>query len=142
MGKKFVITVVLVLLFLSSCQTNKPQIWDDSYPEEKLTEIRFLNFDVDSYNGISVTKFYWVKVPAGDITFGGKAYMVHSDIRFSADGMEFSGHFEEGKAYTIYGGQNDMRWGVFIYDGTDYSRIKDENLVAFIPFKEQPVFIK
>jgi len=103
MGKKVVITVVLVFLFLSSCQTNKPQIWDDSYPEEKLTEIRFVNFDIDSYNGISVTKFDWVKVPAGDITFGGRAYMIHSGVRFFADSMEFSSRFEEGKSYIIKG---------------------------------------
>jgi len=129
-------------LFLSSCQSNKPQIWDASYPEEKLTEIRFVNIDIDSYNGISVTKFYWVKVPAGDITFGGRAYMFHSGVRFSADGMEFTSRFEEGKSYIINGGQHDMRWGVSIYEGTDFSRIKDENLIVFVPFKEQPVFVR
>ena len=141
MGKKIVITTVLFLLFFCSCQTG-PRIWDSSYPEEKLTEIRFLNFDIDSYNGISVTRFYWVKIPAGDITFAGTAYMSHSGVRFFADGMEFSSHFEGGKSYIVYGGHNDMRWGVKIYEGTDYSQVKDENMLVFVPFKEQPVFIK
>jgi len=141
MGKKIVITAVLVLLFLCSCAT-KPLIWDDTYPEEQLTEIRFMNFDIDSYNGISVTKFNWVKIPAGDITFGGIAYMLHSGVRFTAGGMEFSSRFEAGKAYIINGGQSDMRWGVSIYEGTELSRIKPENLVVFVPFKEQPAFVR
>jgi len=141
MGKKIVIAAVMVSLFFCSCQS-KPRIWDSSYPEEKLTEIRFSGITIESFNGINVTKFNWVKLPAGDITFGGNVTINHSGVIFISKGMEFSGHFEEGKSYFVFGRQSDMRWGVAIYEGADYSKIKDENLVAFVPFKEQPVFMK
>jgi hypothetical protein len=141
MGKKIVIMAGMVLLLFCSCQT-KPQVWDNSYPEEKLAEIRFMGINIDSYNGISVTKFNWVMIPAGDTTFGGTVTINHSGVQFTARDMEFTSRFEEGRSYIVVGNQNEMRWGVSIYEGEKYSQLKDENLVAFVPFKEQPKFVR
>jgi len=132
MGTQMVILVAITLLLFSACQTGAPVVWDDSYPAEKLASVQFNGMKIDSFNGIDVDKFYWVKIPAGEATFSGDVTIYHAGVNFQARGMEFTCTFQEGKDYKIYGRANDMRWGVNVYENGE--------LKMFVPFKEQPVF--
>jgi len=131
MKKKILILTAITFLLLSSCQT-KPIVWDDSYPEESTASVRFNNMKVDSFNGITVNKFYWVRIPAGEATIGADVVINHGGVRFQTRGSEFTFTFEAGREYTVYGRVNDMRWGVSVFSNNEF--------VAFVPFKNQPKF--
>ena len=131
MEKKMMILAAVAFLLFSSCQT-KPVVWDDSYPEEKLASVQFFNMKVDSYNGIGVEKFNWVKIPAGETAIGADVVISHGGVQFHARGMEFTYVFEGGRNYTVNGSVNEMRWGVSVYSNKEF--------IAFIPFKNQPKF--
>jgi hypothetical protein len=131
MGKKIMILAAITFLLFSSCQTG-PVVWDDSYPAEKLSTVQFMSMKIDSFNGINVEKFNWVKIPAGQAALSGDVTIYHAGVNFQAKGMEFTCMFEEGKEYKIVGRASDMRWGVAVFE--------DGEFIAFVPFKEQPVF--
>lgn len=130
MGKNII--VLIVLLFVCSCQT-KPAVWDKSIPEESMSTLKLNNIKITSYNGEKASKFNWIKIPAGDTTLVGDYLIYHASIGFSIRGMEFTYRFEEGKEYFITGSHSYMRWGVSIYEG-----ISQERHIAFIPFTNQP----
>ena len=139
MNKKMVMVIFAASLLIISCQTN-PVVWDNTYPEGKLTTVRLLSMKIDSYNGILVSKFNWVKIPAGETRLGGDVNIGHAGITWVAKGMEFNCYLEEGKEYIIMGKSQDMQWGVSVYEASNYKEMSEENKVAFIPFKEQPKF--
>ena len=139
MEKKIIITAFAVFLLFCSCQT-KPVAWDDSLPEGSMATVRLVNMNIDSFNGIAVTKFNWVKIPAGETRLGGEVIINHAGIGFRVSGMEFTCRFEAGREYIIQGSSQDMLWGVAVYEASKYSQVSAESKVAFIPFKDQPVF--
>ena len=139
MVKKTIIVALMVFSFFCSCQT-KPDVWDSSYPEERLADVRFVYMKLASYNGISVTKFNWVKIPAGAATFGGEVYIFHGGVQFTLRDMEFTCQFDAGTSYVVIGSQQDMLWGVSVHETSKPSRTTAENKIAFIPFKNQPKF--
>ena len=123
--------VICAILLFSSCKTG-PVVWDDSYPAEQLATVQFLRMKINGFNGINVDKFNWVRIPAGQAILSGDVTIHHAGVYFNAEGMEFTCMFEEGREYKVYGGVNDMRWGVNVYEG--------DELIAFVPFRDQPVF--
>jgi hypothetical protein len=131
-GTQIMVLAAITLLLFSACQSSGPVVWDDTYPEEKLATVQFNGMKIDGFNGINVEKFNWVKIPAGEATFSGDVTIYHAGVNFQTKGMEFTCMFEEGKEYKIYGRTNDMRWGVSVSE--------DGEFVAFVPFKDQPVF--
>jgi len=130
--RKLIIAAVTFLFFIS-CQTG-PVVWDNAYPEEKVATVQFYGMNIDSFNGISVSKFNWIKIPAGQAIMGGDVTISHGGVSFYARGMEFTCMFEEGKAYKVYGSTDNNRWGVKVYENDEF--------VVFVPFKEQPVFTR
>ncbi|MCL2763181.1 MAG: hypothetical protein FWD36_08270 [Treponema sp.] len=127
-----VITIAMVTcLLFCSCQSS-PVVWDNSYPEETLAIVRFFDMNIVSYNGINVSKFRSVKIPAGQTELSGDVNIYHAGVRFAAKGMEFSYQFEANREYRIEGSSNEMLWGISVYEG--------KTLLAFVPFKEQPKF--
>jgi hypothetical protein len=130
---------LFIVLAFCSCQTT-PVVWDDSLTEEQLATVRFYNMKLDSYNGIAVSKFNFVKIPAGETRLGGEVNIYRSDVIFTTRGMEWTCNFEAGKEYAIIGAARDMKWGVVVYDTLKTGDMKKEHEVAFIPFKNQPVF--
>ena len=139
MRRNVVFTVLAVFFLLCSCQS-KPVAWDDSIPEDQMASVRLVNMKIDSFNGIAVTKFNYVNIPAGEARLGGEVIIYHAGVNFRASGMEFTCMFEAGSAYIVQGGSQDMQWGVSVYKATKYSDVSAENKVAFIPFKNQPTF--
>ena len=133
MNRKTIILAVFSFVFLYSCQTG-PVVWDNSYPEEKLTNIKFNNMKINSYNGINVSKFNYARIPAGQTSIGADVTIFHTGIQFLVKEMEFSYNFEAGKEYTVVGSTKDMHWGVSIFE--------EKELLGFVPFKEQPKFTK
>jgi hypothetical protein len=124
--------IVLTVASLSSCIT-KPVVWDDSYPEKQTAVIGFTRIVPDSYNGIPVTKWRLVKIPAGEASIGGVVNIPHGGVIFVARDMEFTCYLEAGKEYMVVGASKDMLWGVNL-------TTKSGHVLEFIPFKEQPVF--
>jgi hypothetical protein len=131
--------VALAVLALSACQTALV-VWDDSLPEEQMAAVRFHNMELDSYNGIGVSKFNYVKIPAGEAQLGGEVKVIRSSIIFTLPGMEWTCHFEAGKEYAVAGAARDMKWGVVVYDTGGSNITTNHREIAFIPFKNQPVF--
>ena len=139
MEKKAIIAILAVFFLVCSCQSG-PVTWDDTIPEEEMAAVQLINMKIDSFNGIAVTKFNNVKIPAGETRLGGEVVVYHAGIGFRASGMEFTCMFEAGRQYIVQGSTQDMQWGVSVYEASKYSNISADNKVAFIPFKEQPVF--
>jgi hypothetical protein len=133
------IVALAVLLLLCSCQT-KPMVWDENYPEEKLATVLFMDMAIESYNGIDVTRFNWVRIPAGEARIGGTITVFHAGVNFHARDTEFSSLFNEGGSYILRGATQGGQWGVAVYEGKNARDIKQENMLTFIPFKEQPRF--
>ena len=127
--------LVLLVVLLGSC-ASKPVVWDDSYPESEMTTVRFAAMTVTSYNGIGVQKWNTAKFPAGNTSIGADVNIQHGGITFKATGMEFSYRFDAEKEYQVWGATENMNWGVRIYDGLGSKR----EPLAFIPFKDQPVY--
>ena len=138
MGKKIIITSFAIFLLFCSCQT-KPVVWDDSLPDASMATVQLVNMNIDSFNGIAVTKFFWVKIPAGEVRLGGDVTIYHAGVGFRAQGMEFTCRFDAGREYVVQGTAQDMLWGVSVYEASKYSQISEANKIMFIPFKEQPV---
>ena len=138
MGKKIIITSFAIFLLFCSCQT-KPLVWDDSLPDGSMASVQLVNMTIESFNGIAVSNFYWVKIPAGEARLGGDVIIYHAGVSFRAKGMEFTCQFEPGRDYIVQGATKDMLWGVSVYEASKYSQISEENKVTFIPFKDQPV---
>jgi len=136
---KFIVSFLAVVVLLCSCQT-APVVWDASYPAEKLATVLFINMKISSYNEIGVTKFNWVKIPAGEVKLGGEVIISHAGFSFKASDMEWTCKLEEGKSYVMRGSSQDLLWGVSVYETESYQKISQENKVAFIPFKNQPKF--
>jgi hypothetical protein len=126
----------LAALILGSCVSGTPAVWDDSYPESQLTTVKFNGIAVSGYNGISVEKWYTVKIPAGDTLIGGDVTIYHGGLTFQARGMEFNYRFEAGEEYQVSGASRDMKWGVRIHRGLSSGAEE----IAFVPFIQQPVF--
>ena len=139
MIKKIIITAVVAFLLFCSCQT-APVAWDDSIPIEKMATVRFVNMNIDSFNGIAVTKFNWVNIPAGEARLGGLVLINHAGATFRTSGMEFTCQFDAGREYIVQGTAQDLQWGVSVYEGSKGSHINADHKIAFIPFKNQPVF--
>ena len=143
MNKKAKITVFAFLIFLvlCSCQT-KPAAWDESIPLEKTATVLLVSMNITSFNGITVIpkNFRWVHIPAGETTLGGNVFINHGGISFQAKGMEFTYTFKAGVEYVVQGQTQDMKWGVSVYEAKKHSQISAENKLAFIPFKNQPIF--
>lgn len=131
--------ICLLAVLLGSCQT-APVVWDSSFPEQELATVQFINMKLDSFNGIAVSKFNWVKIPAGEVQLGGEVLIVHAGVNFKAQGMEFTCHFEAGKEYVIRGESEDRQWGVGVYQTAKWSEMSPDTRIAFIPFKNQPKF--
>lgn len=132
--KKITFAALVLLLLLSSCASLT--VWDDSQSAESQAVVQFHGMNVDSYNGISVTRFRNVRLPAGEAVFTADVGIHHAGVNFLLRGMEFGSVFEAGNTYIIRGSTENMQWGVTIWT----SQIRPENKVAFIPFRVQPVF--
>ena len=132
---KTLIGSIIVLLLLGSCM-GSPTVWDSSIPENRLTTVRFISMNIESFNGIDVTKFRNVQIPAGQARMSGEVYVYHAGLNFRLSGMEFTYNFEAGKIYDVQGAAQNMVWGVNIFEMEGSRR----NLITFIPFREQPVF--
>jgi hypothetical protein len=132
MKKTFlVIVVTLVLALASSCATT---VWDETIPPEKsATSVFYLN--VTSYNGIGVSKWNSVRIPAGEAVIGGDVTVSHAGVRIFIPGMEFVCHLEAGKEYSVIGAARDGKWGVNLYED---KKLSTKSFVAFIPFTHQP----
>jgi hypothetical protein len=128
------IAALTVFLLFCSCQT-KPIVWDENHPEEKLATVRLLEMKIESFNGIDVTKFNWVRIPAGEARLGGTVVVLHAGVNFIAEDMEFSSLFREGGNYILHGAAQGGLWGVTVYEGKNMRDIKPENMITFIPFK-------
>jgi hypothetical protein len=138
MKKKITVAVgMCFLLFFCSCQTG-PVVWDGSPSDESLATVRFIGMKIDTFNGIEVTKFNWVKIPAGEARLGGDVYVNHAGLNFQLEGMEFNCTFEKGREYIIEGRSRDMLWGVSVWEASSYSQISEKTWLAFIPFRTQP----
>lgn len=140
MYKKMGVTAIITFLLFCACQTS-PIVWDNDYPPEKLATVLFMDMKIDSYNGINVKKFLFVKIPAGEATFGGEITMRHGGVAFRAKDMEFTCILEEGKEYIVQGSNEDMKWGVSLYEAASYTPVKIEKRVRFTSFKNQPKFL-
>ena len=134
----FLAVSLVVFLLVSSCATvgGGMRVWDDTIPAGNSATVRFNNMAIDSYNGISVTRFNHVQIPAGEATFSGLVVIYHAGITWRANGMIFTCNFEAGKNYIVQGSTENRLWGVTVYNST----VRPENKVVFVPFKEQPVF--
>ena len=128
--------LVAAIFLLGSCQKSA-RVWDESLPEETLASVRFSGFAVDSFNGIPVSKFNWVKIPAGVAAFGGVARIAHAGVTFTISDMEFSFVLDAGGDYIAYATHENMLWGVSVYNAEGW-RLRPENKIAFIPFRNQP----
>jgi hypothetical protein len=134
------IAAITAFLLLCGCQTG-PVVWDNSYPAEKLATVKFLGMKIDSYNEINVTKFNWIKIPAGQATFSGEyVAILHSGLTFWAKNVEFTCKFEEGGKYIVQGNSENMQWGISVYKADDYNAAKAGEKLYFTPFKRQPQF--
>jgi hypothetical protein len=131
--KRMFAGIALVLALASSCVTTT--VWDESYPPEKSATILFYQMTVKSYNGIGVSKWQIVVVPAGEASIGGDVAISHAGVGFMARDMEFTCFLEAGKEYSVAGATKDGQWGVNVYEGRD---LKTESLLEFVPFKNQP----
>jgi hypothetical protein len=131
--------ILAVLAVFCSCQT-APVVWDDSCPQEQSATVRFLNMQMESYNGIAVSKFYFVAIPSGEAHLGGDVNIYRGDVLFKCKGMEWDFVFEAGKEYTMLGAARDMKWGVVVYDLVNNRVLDKEHELAFIPFQNQPRF--
>jgi hypothetical protein len=139
MEKKLTVAFVLVfLLFLFCSCRSDPVVWDSSLPEESMATVRFVNMKIDSFNGIGVTDFEWVKIPAGEARMGGDVSIYHAGFSFQLKGMEFTCYFEKGREYIVQGGTQETLWGVSVYEASSYSDVSAETRLAFIPFRTQP----
>ena len=134
-----VLFMATAFLLFTACQSG-PVIWDDSHPSEELATVRLMSMVIDSYNGIAVKNFEWVKIPAGETRLGGLVIIEHAGVYWRANGMEFTCNLEKGKEYIITGKGENMQWGVSVYEASTYKEATEENKVAFIPFKNQPIF--
>jgi hypothetical protein len=121
-------------LFLVSCVTQT--VWDASYAEEEMSTVLFTWMKPTGYNGIPVSKWAKVKIPAGVTLIEGDVTLSHAGLMILVRGMEFSFNFEAEKEYEVIGVTQDMLWGVKVYEGTR----KTGTEIAFIPFRNQPVF--
>jgi hypothetical protein len=130
---------LLIVLAFCSCQT-APVVWDESLPEEQLATVRFYSMKLDSYNGIAVSNFDFVKIPAGETRLGGEVNIYRSNIVWTTRGMEWTCNFEAAKEYSLIGAARDMQWGVVVYDTLKIGDMDKGHEVAFIPFKNQPTF--
>jgi hypothetical protein len=141
MKKKVTIAVsMFFLLFLfCSCQ-NAPVVWDSSFSDESMATVRFINMKIDSFNEIEVTKFNWVKIPAGEARLGGEVYISHAGFDFRLRGMQFTYTFGPGRDYIIQGRSQDMLWGVAVFEASSYSQVSEKTFLAFVPFRNQPEF--
>jgi hypothetical protein len=125
---------LLVITFFASCASQV--VWDTTLAENAMATITFSGYSPTSYNGIAVSKWYKVKIPAGNASIGGNASISHGGFTFIAKEMEFAFKYEAEKEYIVMGASQDMKWGVKVYNGT----VRPENELAFIPFKIQPTF--
>jgi hypothetical protein len=124
----------LVLVLAGSCATS-PTIWDESYSREESAWVLFYQITAKSYNGIGVSAWRWVSLPAGEANIGADVRIVHAGVGFLAKDMEFGCYFEPGKDYAISGAVKNGQWGVNVYEG---SSVDEKKLLEFIPFKDQP----
>ena len=132
---KTIIGSIAILLLLASCM-GSPTVWDTSVPENRLTTVRFYSMIVESYNGIDVTKFSNVQIPAGQTRINGEVHVYHAGVNFRLSGMEFAYNFEAGKIYNVQGAAQDMVWGVSVSEMEGSRR----SFTTFVPFRDQPVF--
>jgi len=121
--------VIAVIVFTAGCVTG-PTVWDESHPENNTATIQFVNMKINGFNGINVSKFYYVKIPAGQAVFTGDVTVIHAGSQFLLKGMEFNFNFAAGENYKVSGSTSDMLWGVSIF--------QDNKFLVFRPFKEQP----
>jgi hypothetical protein len=118
--------LAVLVVVLAAC-TATPVVWDDSVPEEKLTTIYFIGITPYSYNGIPVSNWLAVKIPAGtakidcNVNYAG----------YNAKDKTFSYNFEAGKSYNVAFNIVEGYWGVGIYDAADKKKAR----LTFIDFK-------
>jgi hypothetical protein len=158
--------ILILSVFFQSCSGLKPIIMDPTIPEEQCAKIYFTNFSPTSLNGIKLNndEYYrgYVITPAEkSISFTGDwigvIRIVATPINYTAEEMEFSYKFENGKTYLVEGVILDYTdngiWllptvnstGVRIYDNLRESSgiptpVDKENPTASVPFRRQPQF--
>jgi hypothetical protein len=139
MRKRVTIVVGVFFFLFCSCQS-APVVWDSSLSDGSMATVRFINMKIDTFNEIGVTKFNWVKIPAGEARLGGDVYVSHAGFSFQLKGMEFTCMFERGREYIVEGRSHDMLWGVSVWEASAYSQVSEKTWLVFVPFRNQPEF--
>jgi hypothetical protein len=151
MKKNGLLLLIPVILLIISCGTLKGKVWDDSIPLEQTAKIVFMEFEVNTYNGIPVNKenFVCVFIPAGNAEFSGTAWaMIYAGnykITTLVSNAVFKCHLEAGEEYWAGAGtqwdENIKKhiWGIYLYKDKIKLRIgnppKEKRI--FIPFDPQ-----
>jgi hypothetical protein len=152
MNKKWawLLGIIVILPVFGAC-ASKPVIFDENLPLEQSARLFFYyGLEITTYNGISVpqkqvllkTTSTWhdMYLPPGEMEFMLNVDWSGANIRYTASNVLFNYKFEAGKNYTItftaYGGSEQDKWGVRIYDSPppNVGFPKSESFIAFVPF--------